>query len=161
MCCVSLPTPASNCLLRQCCGPCQPFNIVVTDSQEREVCVFVHVCGGSGCGRWNYIWMFVMWRVTNMCRMIVHLCQTTSLSVLHSFPLLISLLLPVFILCISHLLFPPPPFLVFPPSSFYSSSSLLPSLLSFLHSSLPPFFPFPPSSSLLLFLLSPPLPPLR
>ena len=51
MCCVSLPTPASNCLLRQCCGPYRPFNIVVTDSEEREVCVFV--CGGSGCGRWE------------------------------------------------------------------------------------------------------------
>ena len=28
---------ASNCLLRQCCGPCRPFNMVVSDSQEREV----------------------------------------------------------------------------------------------------------------------------
>ena len=54
-----------------------------------------------------------------MCRMIVHLCQTTSLSFCIHFPFL-SLFssLPVFILCIS------PYFFYLPSPSFSSSSSL-------------------------------------
>ena len=30
------------------------------------VCLYVGEVGVGG-GRWKYIWMFVMWRVTNMC----------------------------------------------------------------------------------------------
>ena len=63
--------------------------------------------------------------------MIVHLCQTTSLSILHSFPLLISLLPP----CLHPLHFPP---------TF--SSSPLPCLSSFLL--LLFLLPLPPLSSL-------------